>query len=53
MVRQYRLKPNAVLRLIHNRMPVIQVLVEAFPVSTQVNNVRNDAAKLMEPMNPA
>jgi putative SOS response-associated peptidase YedK len=29
------------------------VLVEAFPVSTQVNNVRNDAAELMEPMKPA
>lgn len=69
---------NAVLRPIHNRMPVVlepsvydrwldpeqpsaeQLLqpcpdewLEAFPVSTQVNNVRNDAAELIEPLNPA
>ena len=27
--------------------------LEAFPVSTRVNNVRNDAAELITPMNPA
>ena len=27
--------------------------LEAFPVSTQVNNVRNDVAELIAPMNPA
>ncbi len=27
--------------------------LEAFPVSTRVNNVRNDAAELIAPMNPA
>ena len=27
--------------------------LEAFPVSTRVNNVRNDAAGLIAPMNPA
>ena len=27
--------------------------LEAFPVSKQVNNVRNDAAELITPMNPA
>ena len=27
--------------------------LEAFPVSTRVNNVRNDVAELITPMNPA
>jgi putative SOS response-associated peptidase YedK len=27
--------------------------LEAFPVSTRVNNVRNDVAELIAPMNPA
>jgi putative SOS response-associated peptidase YedK len=33
--------------------PVPDEWLEAFPVSTRVNNVRNDVAELIAPMNPA
>ncbi|HSZ56541.1 MAG TPA: SOS response-associated peptidase family protein [Tepidisphaeraceae bacterium] len=64
-------EPNALMKPIHNRMPVIvppsgyrrwltgdepQALLkpydadamEAFPISTRVNNVRNDGPELIE-----
>ena len=54
------LEPGAYDRWLDPEQPSAELLLpcpdewlEAFPVSTQVNNVRNDAAELIEPLNPA
>ena len=54
------LEPGAYDRWLDPEQPSAELLLpcpdewlEAFPVSTQVNNVRNDAAELIEPLNPS